>query len=91
MVSPKIIQWVRWRYQIPPATLKRPEELTVQQVAQHFGISNHVVYYWIQHGLIQARQLNRGEPYWITLNATDEQKLRDWVRNSGKILMAKHS
>jgi len=87
----KIIQWVRWRYQIPPATLKRPEELTVQQVAQHFGISNHVVYYWIQHGLIQARQLNRGEPYWITLNATDEQKLRDWVRNSGKIQMAKHS
>jgi DNA invertase Pin-like site-specific DNA recombinase len=87
----KIIQWVRWRYQIPPATLKRPEELTVPQVAQHFGISNHVVYYWIQHGLIQARQLNRGEPYWITLNATDEQKLRDWVRNSGKIQMAKHS
>ncbi len=87
----KIIQWVRWRYQIPPATLKRPEELTVQQVAQHFGISNHVVYYWIQHGLIQARQLNRSEPYWITLNATDEQKLRDWVRNSGKIQMAKHS
>src|SRR5205809_2550339 len=30
----KIIQWVRCRYRIPPAELKRPEELTVQQVAK---------------------------------------------------------
>src|ERR1017187_5083485 len=30
----RIVRWIRWRYQIPPATLRRPEELTVQQVAQ---------------------------------------------------------
>src|SRR5260370_24375531 len=28
----RIGRWIRWRYQIPPATLRRPEELTVQQV-----------------------------------------------------------
>jgi hypothetical protein len=44
-----------------------------------------VVYYWIDHGVIQARRLNVGMPYWITLNETDEQKLRDWVRNSRRI------
>jgi hypothetical protein len=27
----KIVQWIRCRYRIPPADLKRPEELTVQQ------------------------------------------------------------
>ena len=33
----KIIQWVRCRYRIPPAELKRPGELTVRQVAERFG------------------------------------------------------
>ena len=27
----KIVQWIRCRYRIPPAELKRPEELTVRQ------------------------------------------------------------
>ncbi len=81
----KIIQWIRWRYQIPPATLKKPEELTVQQVAQQFGVSTGVIYYWIEHKIITARRLNDGMPYWITLEPLDEHKLRDWVRNSSRI------
>jgi len=80
-----IIQWIRFRYRIPPPVLKRPEELTVHQIAQHFGVSENVVYYWIEHALLQARKLNAGSPYWITLNETDEHKLRDWVRNSSRI------
>ena len=80
-----IIQWIRFRYQIPKARLVRPEELTVQQVAKRFGVSPNVVYYWIDRGVIQARRLNAGSPYWITLNETNEQKLQDWVRNSCKI------
>ena len=78
-------QWIRYRYQIPRATLVRPEELTVQQVAEHFRVSPNVVYYWIDRGVIQARRLNAGSPHWITLNETDEQKLHDWVRNSCRI------
>lgn len=84
--STVIIRWIRWRYQIPPATLKTPEELTVQQVARQFGVSTGVVYYWIEDGIITtARRLNDGMPYWITLTAADEEKLRDWVRSSSKI------
>jgi len=82
-----IIQWIRFRYQIPKARLVRPEELTVQQVAERFRVSPNVVYYWIDRGVIQARRLNAGSPYWVTLNETDEQKLRDWVRNSCRIRM----
>jgi DNA invertase Pin-like site-specific DNA recombinase len=81
----EIVRWIRWRYQIPPAALKRPEELTVQKVAQHFRVSAGVVYYWIERRLVQARRLNNGMPYWITLNGSDEEKLRDWVLNSGRI------
>jgi DNA invertase Pin-like site-specific DNA recombinase len=82
-----MIQWIRYRYQIPKARLVRPEELTVQQVAERFRVSPNVVYYWIDRGVIQARRLNAGSPYWVTLNETDEQKLRDWVRNSCRIRM----
>jgi DNA invertase Pin-like site-specific DNA recombinase len=81
----KMIQWIRRCHRIPPAALKKPDELTVQQAAKHFGVSDGVVYYWIECSLIQARRLNCGMPYWITLNALDEQKLRDWVRNSCRI------
>ena len=84
----KIVQWIRWRYQIPPAILKKPEELTVQQVARQFGVSAGVVYYWIEHRVLTARRLNEGMPYWITLHAADEQTLRDWVRNSSRISSA---
>ena len=81
----KIIQWIRCRYRIPPAELKKPEELTVQQVAKRFGASDQVVYYWIEHSMIRSRQVNPGMPHWITLSDTDEQKLREWVRKSRRI------
>jgi DNA invertase Pin-like site-specific DNA recombinase len=81
----KIIQWIRCRYRIPPAELKRPEELTVQQVAARFGTSDQVVYYWIEHKVIGTRRVGPGMPHWITLSGTEEQQLRDWVRNSRRI------
>ena len=81
----KIIQWIRCRYRIPAAELKRPEELTIRQVAEKFGTSDQVVYYWIDHGVIRSRRIHGGMPHWITLSDTDEQKLRDWVRHSRRI------
>jgi transposase-like protein len=65
-----------------------PEEGTVQQVAERFGVNPNAVYYWIEHGVIQARRLTAGMPYWITVRETDEQKLRDWIRNLRKIQTA---
>jgi DNA invertase Pin-like site-specific DNA recombinase len=80
-----MVQWIRYRYQIPKVTLARPEEWTVEQVAKRFGVSPNVVYYWIDRTVIQARRLNAGAPYWITLDEAGEQKLREWVRNSCRI------
>ena len=87
----KMIQWIRKAHRIPPAALQKLEGLTVQQVAKYFGVSAGVVYYWIERSLIQARRLNSGMPYWIALNASDEQKLWDWVRNSSRIQNGKAS
>ncbi|MGH9162762.1 MAG: hypothetical protein ACRD2X_22570 [Vicinamibacteraceae bacterium] len=80
-----IVKWIRYKHQIRPPVLKRPEELSVQEVAQRFGVSSHVVYYWIEHDVIQARRLNKGSPYWITLTSNKTQELRTWVRSSRKI------
>jgi hypothetical protein len=77
-----MIKWIRYRHQIPAMQFNCPEELTVQQVAERFAVSSSVVYYWVERGIIPARRINAGSPYWITLNETDEQKLRNWVRNS---------
>jgi transposase-like protein len=80
-----MIQWIRFRYEIAPPVLKKPEEMTVQQIARLFGVSDHVVYYWIQNAIVQARKLNAGSPHWITLTEMDHQKLQDWVHNSTRI------
>jgi DNA invertase Pin-like site-specific DNA recombinase len=80
-----MIQWIRHRHQIPKVQLKRPEEMTVKQVAERFGVSHGVVYYWIERGLLEARQLKSNRPYWITLYPPKERELQMWVQNSSRI------
>ena len=80
-----MIHWIRHNHKIPTAQMKHPEESTVPEVAERFGVNPNVVYYWIKHGVIQVRRLTAGVPHWITVSESDEQKLRFWVRNSRKI------
>lgn len=91
-VSPKgkeftasMIQWVRDKHRIMGPQLKHPEELTVEQVMETFGVSRHVVYYWIERAHLKARQLKPGTPYWISLDSEQEKMLADWVSNSSRI------
>ena len=79
-----MIKWIRYRYRIPAALLKGPQELTVKQTADKFGVSHHVVYYWIERGMIEARRIKRGSPYWITIGPDKDRELREKVRNSSK-------
>jgi len=80
-----MIRWIRHRYKIPAAKLMSSDELTVQQVAERFRVSIYVVYSWIEQGLLPARRLNPGMPYWITVREAEEQKLRDWLSNSHRL------
>jgi DNA invertase Pin-like site-specific DNA recombinase len=91
-VSPKgraftasMIQWVRYKHRIKGPQLKHSEELTVEQVMETFGVSRHVVYYWIERAHLKARQLKPGTPYWISLDSEQEKMLADWVSNSSRI------
>lgn len=80
-----IVRWIRHKHQIPSPELKRPEELTVRQVANEFGVGRGVVYYWIERDVIEARRRNNGSPYWITLSPEKANELRAWVCNSKRI------
>ena len=81
----RMIRWIRYRHKIPSPELKRPEEQTVQEVAERFRVSPGVVYYWIERSVIPARRKNRGSPYWITLDRRKERELEAWVENSSRI------
>ena len=50
------VRWVRFVHRIGSRPLLAPGELTVEQVAAHLGISAGAVYYWIDHGQLEARR-----------------------------------
>ncbi len=79
------IKWIRFKHGIPNADLKQPDEITVKEATEKFGVSIWVVYYWIKRGIVQARRINRGSRYLIKINADQEKKLSEWVCNSSKI------
>lgn len=80
-----MVKWIRYRYEIAATSFKRPDEVTVQQLADQLGISTHVVYYWIERQVVQARKLDGRGPWWITLDRAKEQQLREWIRTSGHL------
>lgn len=80
------VSWIRHKHAIPPVDKKKPEEQTVREVSEHFGVSPGVVYYWIARRIISARRLNHGSPYWITISPEKKEELEKWVRESNRIL-----
>lgn len=78
-----VVNWIRCRYSLPAAHLKRPDEITVKQLADEIGVDIHIVHYWIRQGIINARQTHGYGPWWI--KSTDEQKdaLRERIPDSG--------
>jgi uncharacterized protein YndB with AHSA1/START domain len=81
------VQWVRYRQRVPTASLTPPtdEERGVGQVAEQFGVSRGVGYYWIERGILEAHQANRTAPYRIPLDPQKEKELQEWVRHSSRI------
>jgi hypothetical protein len=79
------ISWIRWKYKSPSPSHKRPEELTVQELAVRLGVQPGPVYYWVKRGMIEGRRLNNGAPVWITINESTLKELRDRVSRSKKM------
>jgi hypothetical protein len=84
-----IVKQLRSKYRIPGPCLNSASELTVGEVAKHFGVGPGVVHYWIERGILPTRKLGSGWPHWITLSPEKEAELRKWVMRSTRIKPAK--
>jgi DNA invertase Pin-like site-specific DNA recombinase len=79
-----MISWIRFKHRI--AGPSRPlGTLTVKQVCERYGVSMHVVYYWIERGHVSAQQRKPGWPYAVTITDTEDRELREWVATSSRI------
>jgi DNA invertase Pin-like site-specific DNA recombinase len=83
--TPDMIRWIRHQYDVAHPSAKRSDELTVREMRGRFGVSLHVVYYWIEHGIVSARRGSVGSAWLIALNADKEAELKRWVEQSPKI------
>jgi len=79
-----MITWIRYKHRISGPS--RPVgTLTVKEVCERYGVSIHVVYYWIERGQITAEQRKPGTSYAITIGDTTDRELREWVATSSRI------
>ena len=85
----KMVAWIRCQHRIPAPPRQQPGELTVGQLSEKFAVSPHVVYYWLEKGLVTARRPQPGGQMYITLTAQQEQDLQTWVTNSQRIANAR--
>ncbi len=76
-----MIKWLRHKHQIPPCPTHAKGELTVNEVAQRYGISRHMVYYWIDTHILQAQKSHRGT-YRISISDEKDKELTAWAQIS---------
>jgi DNA invertase Pin-like site-specific DNA recombinase len=81
----EMIRWIRNRHAVPQPSIRHRDELTVRQVREKFGVSIHVVYYWIDRGIVSARRRTAGSAWLIDLDAAKEAELKRWVERSPKL------
>ena len=74
-----MVKWLRYKHDIPVCPTHRQGELTVKQVAQSYGVSTHIVYYWIETGFLQAQKSHRGT-YRIVISESKHQELTAWAQ-----------
>jgi transposase len=79
-----MISWIRFKHRIsgpshPPGTR------TVNEVCERYGVSMHVVYYWIERDHISAQQRKPGAPYAVTVTDKQDRELWEWVATSSRI------
>jgi hypothetical protein len=75
------IRWIRWKHRIP-APKPAPGAFSVRNIAERYGVSPHVVYYWVNRGVVAAQQRKENRPYEIMLDDATDKRLQDWVATS---------
>jgi len=82
--TPSMISWIRFKHRIPGPS-RPPGTFTVKEVCEKYGVSMHVVYYWIDRGYLSAQQRKPGVRYTITITDATDLLLREWVATSSRL------
>ena len=77
------IKWIRYSHNIQGLSMQHG--LSVKDVAKQFDVSPGIVYYWINHGILEAKKVAPGWPWNIQLDEQKEVELREWVQKSGHL------
>jgi DNA invertase Pin-like site-specific DNA recombinase len=81
------IKWIRYKHKISSPRLQKLGELSINQAAEKFNVSHHVIRYWIERGIINARSI--GSKLWVTIEEKQEIELKKRVKHSTKIAVAR--
>jgi DNA invertase Pin-like site-specific DNA recombinase len=85
LFTKNLIRTVRYYFKMPASADRRPGELSVPELAERLGVNPKVLYYWIEHGTLAARQRGFHAPYWVPMDAAKEKQLKKRVRESDRI------
>jgi len=78
------VRWLRHVHKIQVPSPLAPGEVAVADVAATFGITEGVVYYWIKHGQLHARQDDRGR-WCVPFSVEVKETCRQWLLASTRI------
>jgi hypothetical protein len=78
------VRWLRHVHKIQVPSPLAPGEVTVAEVAATLGITEGVVYYWIKHSQLDARQDNRGR-WCVPFSVEVKETCRQWLLTSTRI------
>lgn len=78
------IKWIRYSHNIQGISKYR-KGLSVKEVANRFNVEPGVVYYWINHSILDAKKVAPGWPWDIYLDEQKESELRERVQKSGHL------
>jgi len=73
--SASMVRWIRHKHCIAIPSWLHDGELSVDEVAERFNVSRHVVYYWIGRGYLSSRQPYPGGPHCLMLTPPKQKEL----------------
>lgn len=79
------IQWIRYKHGIRAYSSKRQNEKSVSETMEHFGVSRHMIYYWIERGYVASRQNRTTKCYYVEFGPEKERELRERIEHSYKL------
>jgi len=80
-----ILLWIRHQHGIPAYNTRRPGELSVNEAAEKFKVSPHVIRYWAMHDIIKTRSAPNTRLWIIAIEPEKEIELKNRANNSTKI------